>query len=177
MADKIAMIAGHRPEKLFGYDLMNEKYLRIRMAIRDILTREDAIEFWTGLEPACGMLGALVAVDMQENSSDIKLNIAIPGKDHKDYRWPQPVRDLYDAVLYRSDRADMLTDDACSTWVLEQCRRYMADQCDFAIIIYNGTPGATANCIKYLRKTGKAIWFIDPYKPGNPVFVPAPNRH
>lgn len=174
MADKIAMIAGHRPGKLFGYDLMNEKYLNIRNTIRDILTRENATGFWTGLDPGCGMLGALAGIDMQDNGSDIKLNAAIPGNDHKDYRWPQPIRDLYDAVLYRAAHINQITDGVCSTWAVNRSHRYMADRCDFAIIIYNGTPGVTANCIKYLRKIKKPIWFIDPMKPGSPVFVPAP---
>lgn len=173
MGKKIAAITGHRPNKLFGYDLMDDRYTRIRAAIRKILLQEDAGELWTGMALGTDMLAALAAIDMQDDGIDIKLNAAIPFKGHKDPRWPSKTQDLYDAILYRSARRDLVTEGGFSKWALELRNRYMADRADFLIAVYTGAPGGTANCIKYARKIGLPIWFIDPKDPENPTYVPA----
>lgn len=175
MADKIAMVTGHRPKSLFGYNLLDPGYTRIRAAVRKILVREGASELWTGMALGSDMLAALAVIDMQDDGIDIRLNAAIPFEGHKDGRWPKETQDLYDAILYRSARTDLVTDGPFSAWALELRNRYMADRADFAIAIYNGTPGGTQRCIKYLRKIGKPVWFIDPKNPEEPVFVPAKN--
>lgn len=172
---KIAMITGHRPKSLFGYDLLNPGYTRIRAAIRGILIREGAAELWTGMALGTDILAALAVIDMQDDGIGIKLNAAVPFKGHKDGRWPRQTRDLYDAILYRAARRDLVTDGPYSPWALELRNRYMADRSDFAIAVYNGTPGGTARCIRYLRQLGRPVWFIDPCGPEDPVFVPGKN--
>lgn len=173
MGRKIAAVTGHRPDKLFGYDLMDDRYTRIRTTIRKILEQEDAAEMWTGMALGTDMLAALAVIDMQDEGSDIRLNAAIPFVGHKSTRWPPMTQKLYDAILYRSARRDLVTEGGFSKWALELRNRYMVDRADFLIAVYSGIHGGTANCIKYARKMKRPIWFIDPKDPENPVYTPA----
>lgn len=169
---KTAAITGHRPNKLFGYDLMAEPYQKLRAGIKQLLVQENIQELYTGMALGTDMLAALAVIDLQNAGHDIKLHAAVPYKDHKDSRWPQETRDLYDAILSRASQIDLVTDGPYSPWALELRNRFMVDRSELLIAVYTGAPGGTANCIKYARRTGKPIWFVDPKHPEQPAFVP-----
>ena len=40
--------------------------------------------------------------------------------------------------------------------------RYMVDNSDLVIAVWNGTKGGTCNCVKYAKKKDKSIIFINP---------------
>ena len=170
----IFTITGHRPKKLFGYDLLDPRWTAIRMSIRGILEKAGAKELWTGMALGTDMIAALAVIDMQDDGCPIKLNAAIPFRGHNDPKWPEKTRMLYDAILYRADKTELVTDGPFSTWALEKRNRYMADRSDCLIAVYTGAPGGTANCIKYARKQHMPIWYIDPVKPETPRFAPGP---
>lgn len=168
-------ISGHRPKKLFGrngYDLLDPRWTAIRKAIRSVLEKNHAEELWTGMALGTDMIAALAVIDMQDDGLDIQLNAAVPFKGHNDPRWPEKTRMLYDAILYRSSRVELVTDGTFSTWALEKRNRYMVDHSGCLIAVYNGAPGGTANCIKYARTRHMPIWYIDPSNPEKPILAP-----
>ena len=125
---KTAAITGHRPNKLFGYDLMAGPYQKLRAGIKQLLVQEDIRELYTGMALGTDMLAALAVIDLQNAGHDIRLHAAVPYKDHKDGRWPQETRDLYDAILSRAARVDLVTDGPYSPWALELRNRFMVDR-------------------------------------------------
>ena len=169
----VVTVTGHRPKGLFGYDLMDPRYTAVRTAIKSILVRENASAVWTGMALGTDMLAALAVFDLQDEGRDIALYAAVPFKDHKDPRWPEQTRALYDAILYRADRTDLVSNGPYSPAALERRNRHMVDRSDLVIAVYAGKPGGTANCVKYARRSRKPIWFVDPSDPGNPAYAPA----
>lgn len=167
-----AAITGHRPNKMFGYDLSDKRYTDIQKAIAAILEQENVTDLWTGMALGTDHLAALAAIGMQDSGAGIRLHAAVPFKGHKDARWPKKTQDLYDAILSRCTEITLVTDAGFSCKALEDRNRYMCDHSDILIAVYNGAPGGTANCIRYARRTGMPIWFIDPNDPKNPVRVP-----
>ncbi|MCM1295867.1 MAG: DUF1273 domain-containing protein [Muribaculaceae bacterium] len=167
-----AAVTGHRPDKLFGYDLMDPRYTAIRNAIRGILEREESTAVWTGMALGTDMLAALAAIDMQDGGSGIKLLAAIPFRGHKSPKWPKLTQDLYEAILYRSAETHLVTDAGFSIKALDDRNKYMCDRADYLIAVSAGTKGGTENCMKYARRIGLPIWHIDPSDPGRPFFEP-----
>lgn len=169
---KIAAVTGHRPKSLFGYDLMDPRYTAIRSAIKKIVLDEGVTELWTGMALGTDMLAALAVIDLQDEGHDVRLNAAIPFVGHNDPRWPEKTRMLYEAILYRAARKDLVTDGGYSPWALELRNRYMVDRADVLVAVYKGIAGGTANCIRYARRKPLPVWFIDPKDPGRPEYAP-----
>lgn len=167
---KIA-ITGHRPKALFGYDLNNPSYAKLRTAIKSALLQFGCTELYTGMALGVDQLAALAVIDLKSEGHDIKLHAAIPCQNHS-CKWPQSSRSLYDAILSKCDTQVLVTDAPYSPKLMQDRNIYMVDRADMVVAVYEpGTPGGTKNCIDYAIKTGKKIWCIPPRAPERANFL------
>lgn len=158
-------ITGHRPNALYGYDLMDPRYLIIRDRIREFLLANGCTDFYTGMALGIDQLGALEVIDLKSKGHDIKLHAAIPCQGHSS-KWPQKSQDLYDAILSKCDTKTIVTDKPYSPYLMQMRNIWMVDQADQVLAVYdNRKPGGTKNCVDYALSKNKPVWRIHPFNP------------
>lgn len=175
---KIA-VTGHRPDKLYGYDLNDERYEalinRLTKAIEEASNGEDDILGITGMALGVDMLFIWSLVDYEKEHKDKKITIegAIPFENQPN-KWQLWDRKLYESLLddivdiktyvdtikeYKWDKKTPVGE--YSPMKLEARNRYMIDKCDVLIAVYDGySKGGTHNAINYAKKLGKKIIFV-----------------
>lgn len=170
----VAAMTGHRPNKLYGYDLKAEKYMQLRMLFAAALEKFGASELWTGMALGADQTAALAVLDMKNRGKDIRLNAAIPfpGQESK---WPETSKQLYNAILSKCDRKAIVTNGPYSPKAMQDRNIYMVDRADYVIAIYDESGGGTGNCVDYARRHGVPVLKIDPSLAIPPVWLDRPD--
>ena len=176
---KIA-VTGHRPDKLYGYNLNDERYevliYKITKAIEEASGEEKDILGISGMALGVDTLFIWSLVDYEAAHRDRKVIIegAIPFKNQSN-KWSMWDKKLYEKLLneivdvrtyvdtiegYNWDKKTQVGE--YSSIKLEARNRYMIDKCDILIAVYDGySKGGSYNAISYAKKIGKKIIYID----------------
>ncbi|WP_346961287.1 SLOG family protein [Clostridium sp.] len=173
---------GHRPNKLGGYDFDNEKNRLIRFklleVIEDILvTREDInFHFICGGAIGVDQFAFHVCNKLKErcnpNTIAITTEIAIPFLDQPS-KWYGADKFRYEFHKKIADKVtyvDMLNNYIIEDYIaggyypakMQQRNKYMVDNCDILIAVWDGSKGGTVNCVNYAKKLGKKNIYINP---------------
>jgi len=183
---KTICFTGHRPDKLGGYNWHTSKNQRIMKALRskiiEVINNTDSnvkdFRFICG-----GALGIdqmafeicyeLKYSELKLNGCRIELELAIPF-DKQASKW------FSKTDIDRFYRHQQLSDIITFVDLMEgyefkgvpkgeyhpakmQIRnRYMCDNSEAIIAVWNGSKGGTANCVNYAKKQGKEIIVINP---------------
>jgi len=160
---KIA-ITGHRPSKLGNdYDLTSLLVEKIDIAICNILLAQyelypiGSITLITGMALGIDTLFAKIA---------IRLNwpfiAAIPCQGQHNI-WPQKSKELYlDLINHPLCTKEYVSLGPYSPQKMQLRNKWMVNNCDLLIAIWDGTSGGTANCVKYAQSIGTDIRIINP---------------
>jgi len=160
---------GHRPEKLYGRDILNEGNMRIRTHMRELLilySLQCPITVISGMALGIDQMIACEAIKIKQEGFPIKLIAAIPFEGQETI-WSKNDRIRYQAILEHCDEI-VIVDHLQKYYVphmkskLQLRNQYMVDRCDLLIGYWDGSPGGTANCIKYARKKEKNIKIFNP---------------
>ena len=168
-----ACVTGHRPADLFGYGLMDAKWLAVRSAIKKALLDNGVTELITGMALGVDQVAALAVLDLKDAGHAIKLHAAVPCRGHS-YRWPEKSRMLYDAILSKCDQVALVSDQLYAPYLMQKRNEYMVDRSGLVIAVFKGTPGGTKNCVDYAIRKNKKIWLIPPYAPETAHFMGQP---
>lgn len=178
---KTICFTGHRPDKLFGYDLNNAKYNKLRQAIIDVILnimhneKDSEFKFITGGALGIDQLSFDILSQGREfsNNNKITLEIAVPFKD-------QPIKwfNKNDIKRYEGqlEDADIITyvdkledyrikgyaEDKYYPAKMQRRNEYMVNNSDIVIAVWDGTRGGTYNCVKYAELHEKEIVYINP---------------
>lgn len=180
---------GHRPDKLGGYNWNTKKNQNIMKALRSKIielinstnSHESNFKFICG-----GALGidqmafeicyTLKYSTLKLNPCKIELELAIPFKKQVS-KWFG--KDDIDRFYTHQQQADVVTFvDTVKDYEyiggisigdyhpakMQIRNRYMVNNSDIVIAVWNGTKGGTANCVNYAKKQGKNIVIINPDK-------------
>lgn len=160
-ADPELVIAftGHRPNKVGGYghdNPMRDWILRSLLAV----LRE--------LKPTKAISGMALGVDQWAarccNHLGIPWIAAIPFYGQETV-WPMRSQVEYRSLIRTAQETKVVCHSVLEPWRAMQLRNeWMVDNCDILIAVWDGTPGGTANCVKYAQLMGKKIVYIDPRK-------------
>lgn len=164
MSTKTCSFFGLRPRQLpFGFDEADNRCAALRDRLRTEtlkLMREDSEHFITGMDMGVGLLAAETVLELKDLCPGITLECAYPYEDQA-ARWPESVRDRYYDIASRCDRETLLqtryTPDCFDRWI-----RYLADQADSVLAVWDGRPGWTKNAVRYARQQEKPVTVIDP---------------
>lgn len=167
-----ACVTGHRPADLFGYNLMDARWLAVRGAIKRFLLDNHVTELITGMALGVDQVAALGVIDLKDAGHRILLHAAVPCRDHPS-KWPKASQDLYNAILYKCDTVKLVSDEPYRPYLMQKRNEYMVDHSDIVIAVYKGTPGGTKNCVDYAIKKDKKIWLIPPFLPDTAGYMPA----
>lgn len=137
---------GHRPDKLGGYSPSVETQLVFF-----------AIEMLDEIEPKGMIVGMALGWDMAVAEACYLLGIPyhayVPfvGQESK---WPSPSRHLYVSLCSKALEYVVVSDGSYAVEKMQIRNRAMVDAAGEGVLaLWNGTPGGTANCVKYAQLT------------------------
>lgn len=154
-------VTGHRPSKLYGYNLRDLRWQRLKEKFKRILIENDCDEAITGMALGVDTVFALAVLELKSEGYNIKLHCAIPCRSYS-CKWFKESVELYNDILSKADIVKLVANEEYNPWLLQERNEYMVDLADKVIAVYNGLGGGTANCIRYAEKVGKEIIFIEP---------------
>ena len=169
---------GHRPDKLGGYDWNTPKNRLIMKNLTELIEKEilenNAKTFIFGGALGIDQMAFEIVRKLQEHCyHDIKMILAVPFKNQaikwfnkNDVKRYESQLEWADEVIY----VDEIEGYECkNTYVgdyhpakMDLRNRYMVDNSDLVIAVWNGTKGGTCNCVKYAKSKDKNIIFINP---------------
>lgn len=174
-------ITGHRPNKLFGYDIHSEKYNALRHAIKLALWKlvkdlpaDEKITVYSGMALGVDQIFveemAKARAYFCAQGRQFKIIAAVPC-DNQDCKWTASSKKLYQQLLTGCDEVVNVSPNVPYSAALMQKRNeYMVNNSDIVIAVWNGTRGGTGNCVNYARGKNKRIVYVDPRD--NSVHVP-----
>ncbi len=154
-------VTGHRPNKLYGYNLSDPRWQSLKEHFKTILRENHCDEAITGMALGVDTVFALAVLELKDEGYNIKLHCAIPCKNHF-RKWIKESVDLYNYILSKADVVKLVSDEEYKPWLMQKRNEYMVDLADIVIAVWDGTPSGTANCVRYAEKVGKEIIRIKP---------------
>lgn len=140
---------GHRPDKLGGYgEDVKESLNTVAM---EWLTKHKVDRIISG-----GALGWDQALAMAAWDLGIPYTMALPFLAF-DSKWPQRSRDYLTRLINDAHDVVYVCDPGYAPWKMQERNKWMVDNSDSVLALWNGTLGGTANCIKYAEKVGKPV--------------------
>ena len=141
---------GHRPNKLGGYsDVAFDALCEIIHAWLDENPRVEKII--SGMALGWDMALADTAV-----VRGIPLVAAAPfvGQERM---WPDKSKRIYQELLSGASEVVVVSEGEYAPWKMQVRNKWMVDNCDTVLAIWNGTDGGTANCVRYAQAANKPI--------------------
>lgn len=154
-------VTGHRPGKMYGYDLSDTRWVALKERFREILLKENCGEAISGMALGVDTVFALAVLELKEEGYPIRLHCAIPCRNQSK-RWFRASVDLYNQILAKADIVRLVSDEEYKPYLMQKRNEYMVDLSDKVIAVWNGSAGGTGNCVAYARKKGKEILRILP---------------
>lgn len=154
-------VTGHRPDKLYGYNLNDPRYKKLFKRFKELLIENNCTEAITGMALGADMLFALAVIKLKREGYNIKLHCAIPCRNHNE-NWNQDSKILYNHILKNADIVKLVSDEDYKPYLMQKRNEYMVDNADKVIAVWDGSKSGTYNCVKYAEKQNKEIIVINP---------------
>lgn len=150
-------VTGHRPDKLWGYDMADARYARVAGALADAMRACGADTLITGMALGFDQLAAEVA----EGLDGVRCVAAVPFAG-QEARWPWASRRRWSRLLDAADEVHVVSDGGYAPHKMQVRNEWMVDHADVVAALWDGTRGGTANCVRYAIGQGKPILRLDP---------------
>ena len=155
-------ITGHRPHKLWGYDLSRPQYLELKETMKLLLINNNCENAWTGMALGVDMVFALAVLELRDEGYPIKLNCAIPCLGFPCYKWSMKDKELYNSIVSRADNVVIVTEEEYSPYLMQLRNEYMVDRVQVVIGVWDGSSSGTKNCLVYATRAGVKVINIMP---------------
>jgi uncharacterized phage-like protein YoqJ len=166
---------GHRPPRLGGYGAGENspiaRNVRIVLdhAVDQIIIRYPrGVAFLSGMAQGVDTWAAETVIAQRDaGARHARLVAAIPFAGQERV-WPQAAQERYRNILARADEVAVLrhptsipTPAQVAGW-LHARNRWMIDRADLLVAVFDGSPGGTAEAVRYARDRGVPVARIDP---------------
>lgn len=141
---------GHRPDKLGGYSQQAQE--KVRQVARLHLSDNDR----PSLIISGGALGWDQALADAAHRFEIPFMLALPFDDF-DCKWPKESRGHLAHLMHYAKEIFYVCQPGYAPWKMQARNKWMVDNADAVLALWNGTSGGTANCIKYAESVKKDI--------------------
>ncbi len=155
---------GHRPQKMPSL-FHNNGLLNKHMA--DMLENEieSAISigykfFVSGGGLGFDMSAAKTVLTLRDKYPFIRLNLALPCKNHYERWHPQHKKQFFE-IIESTDNVTYVSDKPYSDGCMMKRNKYMVDCSSRIICLYNGSSGGTKNTVLYAKKSYVTIITLD----------------
>ena len=156
---------GHRLQSLpFRFNEKDERCVKLREVLKAEIERlivdEKAAHFISGMALGVDQICAELVLELKEQYPHITLECAIPCEEQA-VKWRENQRDRYFGIAERCDKETLIQrhyDKDC----MHKRNRYMVDESDIVLAVWNGRPSGTSTTVAYARKCGKRVIIINP---------------
>lgn len=181
---------GHRPNKLYGYDLDNKKYYDLGTTILgevlEIINNSSDKQFTFYFGGALGVdqlafewirhlkENQLQLIDCKNLSRKIHIKMIMSIPFEKQYiKWQYKDVERWRNHFFYADenifvdtlekyKFDKVSIGEYHPAKMQLRNQYMVDNSDIVIAIWDGSSGGTGNCVRYAKKMNKEIVIINP---------------
>jgi uncharacterized phage-like protein YoqJ len=150
---------GHRGDKLGGIWLPSQGPDVVALLVDDLVRRalvSDGLTVISGMALGWDMLVAQAAVAASDFGAPVRVIGAVPFRG-QDQRWPEASRRCWHALCDHLDEVVVVSDGGYSPATMQRRNEWMVDRCDRLVACWNGSPGGTANCVRYAEQVGKPV--------------------
>ncbi len=157
---------GHRPQNLpFRFNESDKRCIALKKQLRKLIVQlieqRNVTHFISGMAIGVDMYAAEIVLDLKAKYPHITLESAIPCETQAT-KWSEPLRDRYFKIAERCDKETMLQTQYTPD-CMQKRNRYMVDQADVLLAVWDGTPSGTGSTVQYAKTQGKTVWILDPY--------------
>lgn len=165
MKIKKCAFTGHRPQKLpFGLNEEDERCVALKQKLREEIIRQiednGVTHFITGMALGVDMYAAEIVLGLKSSYNGITLESAIPCETQAE-KWTEVQRDRYYEIAAQCDEETMLQHQYTPD-CMQKRNRYMVDEADYIIAVWDGRPGGTSKTVQYAQRQGKPVTVINP---------------
>ena len=165
----ILTLTGHRPDKLFGYDISDENYDRIAKELVEYCKKHNIDTIVSGMALGFDQVGAQAALD-----AGIKLVAAVPFEGQESTWRSKEDKERYNEILARADLVVYVSSSkprnkSEAARMLNERNEWMIHNGDSVYALYNGDEkGGTANAVRYAENMGKKVHKKNPHPMDTP---------
>jgi uncharacterized phage-like protein YoqJ len=152
----IVAFTGHRPDKLGGYKLPNDTYIKVCRAIDKALKELKPEKVITGMALGVDQWAAMIAYKL-----GIPYLAAIPF-ENQESNWPEKSQRTYRLLRKLASEEVIVSQGSYSIDKMQTRNVWMVDNCNKLIAVWDGSKGGTSNCVKYAESIGRDIYYINP---------------
>jgi len=149
MEKKIIAVTGHRPSKLGGYSFINQLKLVSFATIQ--LDQLEPYKVITGMAQGWDQAVANACFIMK-----VPYIAAVPFKG-QERMWPEASQKVYNWLLENASEVVIVSGGAYKPWKMQVRNEWMVDNSKLVLSLWDGTPGGTANCVRYTKSKGKPL--------------------
>ena len=103
-------VTGHRPNKLYGYDLSDTRWMTLKEKFKQILKENNCDEAISGMALGVDTVFAMAVLELQAEGYAIKLHCAIPCKNHS-CKWSDLDKERYYLILAMANSFKLVSDE------------------------------------------------------------------
>ena len=154
---------GHRPEKLpWGGDETDARCIKLKEELRCTLDGAylaGCRHFICGMARGCDTYFAEAVLALRAEKDGVTLEAAVPC-DSQANSWSAADRRRYEHLLAECDEVSFIS-HTYSPGCMQRRNKYMVDNSDVLIAIFNGTAGGTMNTVLLAKRRGLKLVTID----------------
>lgn len=166
MKNSTLCFTGHRPQKLtYGLDEQHEHCKRLKARLRVEIEQkinEGVDTFLCGMAFGTDIWCGEIVAGLKKQYSHISLIACIPhiGQEKS---WNSDYQTRYRHLLQNVD-SQIVFYDHYVRGCMQKRNRYMVENADYMIAVFNGSTGGTKGTVEYAQKQGLDIIILDPDK-------------
>ena len=143
MKVKKCAFTGHRPQSLpFGFNESDERCIALKQTLRAeiirLIEQKGVTHFISGMALGVDMYAAEIVLGLKSSYEGITLESAIPCESQAE-KWTEKQRDRYFEIASKCDKETLIQHHYTSD-CMHKRNRYMVDQADFIIAVWDGRP-------------------------------------
>ena len=165
LTGKTVCFTGHRPQNLpFGDDERREEGAALKQQLRETIERlvsdENAIHFISGMALGIDLICAELVLELKKKYPAVTLECALPCKGQTK-GWNKSDKARYSRILEGCDKMILLQPEYTGDCMMKR-NKYMVDNADIVLAVWNGKPSGTGSTIRYADRQEKKVIRINP---------------
>ena len=155
---------GYRPAKLpFKCSPEDHNYLSFCQKAEGLLAgflQKGAVHFLSGMAQGSDMILAQCALALKAQSPDITLECVLPFPAQTK-GWGAAGRQMHGDILKKCDKITVISQEYTPQSYMQR-NRYLVDNSEAVVAVYDGQKGGSKNTLDYAFKMGRQVMIINP---------------
>lgn len=157
---------GHRPNKLpWKYKENGLRFFIFKIKLINTITKliknNNYTHFITGMALGTDLICAEIVLKLKKHFKNITLECAIPCLNQTTKWLPNSI-ERYNNVISLADKITYVTKKNYFDGCMQLRNKYMIDNSDIVLAVYNGNKGGTKQTIDYAKLKNKKVIIINP---------------